>query len=763
MDQKKLRELEDKCIQDQPPGCSATCPVHVDIRAFNKEIRYGNLSAAFNIFAKAVVFPKILGHICHHPCENHCKRNEIDEPVSIHELEKYCVKNAMVKKRPLPAKKSKHKIAILGGGLCGLTAAVELSKKGYTITIYEANGELGGKLVNIHENILPKNILLEELQILDTLRIEVIYNKRIESLQELKELKNNYSAIFTAIGKNPNIDFSFIDKITLATPLDGVFAKGSTILDESYINSVALGKKAAISIDRYIQKVSLDAVRENEGPYKTRLYTNIGGVKAIPSIKAKDAEEGYSPSEANAEANRCLQCECMECVKACEYLKAFGSYPKKYLREIYNNDAIVMGPRLANNLINSCSLCGLCKEVCPNALDMGEVIKEARELMVLKGKMPPSPHDFPINDMNFSNSPHFAMIKNAPNTNSSQFMFFPGCQLCATMPEYVELSYDYLRNTLTNVGLILGCCGAPADWVGQKELFNNAKNEFLKNLEVFDNPTLILSCSSCHDIFKNHYPQLNIISLWEIYDKYGIPEENLLKPKVEIAIHDACTARHEDSLQEAIRNILAKLHLIYHELEYSKDKTTCCGFGGLMTFANKEVVVKAIDRRINESQYPYLVYCAMCKDRFSWRNKETFHILDLIYGGIFNEDFNSLNTNKNIGFSQKRENRAKLKEKMLKELWGEYMTDKGTFYPYELEIDEEVQFKMEDRLILKDDILKVIHYAETTGNKLKDKDTGHFLAYHKPITVTYWVEYTAEGNVFYIHNVYSHRMEIGED
>jgi len=210
--------------------------------------------------------------------------------------------------------------------------------------------------------------------------------------------------------------------------------------------------------------------------------------------------------------------ECLECVKACEYLQAFGSYPKKYLREIYNNEAIVMGPRLANNLINSCSLCGLCKEVCPNDLDMGAVIKEARERMVSRGKMPPSPHDFPITDMNFSNSPHFALMKNAPYTRSSQFMFFPGCQLCATMPEYVERSYDYLRHTLTDVGLILGCCGAPADWVGQKELFNEAKDKFLSSFVDFGNPTLILACSTCYDIFKQHYPGLNIISLWEVYD-----------------------------------------------------------------------------------------------------------------------------------------------------------------------------------------------------------------------------------------------------
>ena len=125
----------------------------------------------------------------------------------------------------------------------------------------------------------------------------------------------------------------------------------------------------------------------------------------------------------------------------------------------------------------------------------------------------------------------------------------------------------------------------------------------------------------------------------------------------------------------------------------SQNKTTCCGFGGLMTFANKEVSIRAIDRRINESQHPYLVYCAMCKDRFSWRSKETFHILDLIYGGIFGEDYGRLNTKKNIGFSQKRENRAKLKQKMLKELWGEHMPDQGPLYPYELEIDAKAQVK----------------------------------------------------------------------
>ncbi|MFY9370495.1 MAG: pyridine nucleotide-disulfide oxidoreductase/dicluster-binding protein [bacterium] len=763
MEQRELRELENKCIQEEPPWCTAACPVHVDVRAFNKEIGKGNLATAFKILAKAVVFPRIIGHICDHPCESRCKRNEIDAPVSIHELEKYCVKNADAKKRPLPVKQSESRVAVVGGGLCGLTAAVELAKRGYGVTVYEGAPAVGGRLLQLPEEVLPEDVLQGELEILDVLGIETVCNKKIGTGQEVQELRDEYDALFVALPNSPDLDLTPIDKLTLATPLDGVFARGDTAAEAaSYIHGVAQGKKAATSIVRYLQGVSLEAERDKEGPYETRLYTNVEGVETVPPVEAQDPVGGYAPAEAEAEARRCMQCECLECVKACEYLKAFGSYPRVYLREIYNNEAIVMGYRAANTLINSCSLCGLCGEVCPNDLDMGEVIKKSREGMVAREKMPPSAHDFPLTDMNFSNSPHFALMKNAPGTDSSRYMFFPGCQLCASMPAYVELAYAYLRNTLPNVGLSLGCCGAPADWVGQRELFNKARETFLEKLKAFGSPTLILACSSCHDIFRQYYPDLAVISLWQIYDQYGIPAENLLELKEKLAVHDACAARHEDAQQEAIRSLLAKLKLDFQELEYSKDKTTCCGFGGLMTFANREVAIQAIDRRIKESPAPYLVYCAMCKDRFSWRAKETYHILDLIYGGIHEGDPAGLHTKENIGFSQKRENRARLKEKMLKELWGEEMVETGTQYPYELEIEPEARRKMEDRLILKDDILKVIHQAETTGNKMLNKDTGHYFAYYKPVAVTYWVEYSVVDNIYHIHNVYSHRMVIGE-
>jgi len=81
----------------------------------------------------------------------------------------------------------------------------------------------------------------------------------------------------------------------------------------------------------------------------------------------------------------------------------------------------------------------------------------------------------------------------------------------------------------------------------------------------------------------------------------------------------------------------------------------------------------------------------------------------------------------------------------------------------QLVIAAEVQARLEQRLILVEDLQRVIEHAERTGRKLLNRETGHWLAYHKPTAVTYWVEYSAEGQAFVVHNAYSHRMEIAEE
>ena len=151
----------------------------------------------------------------------------------------------------------------------------------------------------------------------------------------------------------------------------------------------AEGRWAASSLDRWLKKVSLTAGREKDGPVESRLFTSIEGIEPFPAVTPADPKNGYDEQEAVLEAERCLQCECLECVKVCPYLERFGGYPRKYAREIYNNESIVMGSRQANKLINSCSLCGLCEAVCPEGFAMQDLCLQARKQHGPEGKDAP--------------------------------------------------------------------------------------------------------------------------------------------------------------------------------------------------------------------------------------------------------------------------------------------------------------------------------------------------------------------------------------
>jgi hypothetical protein len=164
-----------------------------------------------------------------------------------------------------------------------------------------------------------------------------------------------------------------------------------------------------------------------------------------------------------------------------------------------------------------------------------------------------------------------------------------------------------------------------------------------------------------------------------------------------------------------------------------------------------------VQRRINESPLDYVTYCAMCRDFFARKGKRTLHIFDYIFG----EEQSDLAAAPTVGFSQRHENRARLKEKLLRELWSETMPEQSAFESIRLVLPDDVQKMVEERLILVEDMQKVIEYAERTGKRMFNASTGHYLAYYKPTSVTYWVEYTPQDEAFLVHRAYSHRMEIG--
>jgi glutamate synthase (NADPH) small chain len=772
MDQKELRELENLCIQECAPWCSASCPVHVDVKAMIAAICAGDFAGAATVFQKKVLFPGIISLVCDHPCQDVCRRTAIDATVSIRYLERAALNHGSPKKIAIePLSGKGKKAAVVGAGLSGLTAALELTKKGHKIVLFEASFSLGGSVWDHPKTSLPRKVIHEDFDIVRDSPIKIRLGTVLGRDFSLSDLEEDYDAVYLGVGagfawsdqiEKDESGCVKADPITFQTGRPGVFAGGSLLSEtgrRSPIRSISDGRRAAISIDRYLQRVSLAASRENEGPYDTRLFTTVAGKEPRPPVYVQDPVFGFSGEEALQEALRCLQCECMECVKVCEYLATYKGYPKKYVRQIYNNLSIVMGQRHSNKLINSCSICGLCKEVCPEDLHMGEICKAARETMVEQGKMPPSAHEFALRDMTFSNSEKCALNRHQPGRNSSTFLFFPGCQLSASSPGNVNKTYSYLMDRLRGgVGLMLRCCGAPAQWAGRKEAFSEGMSEFEAQWEEMGRPELIVGCSTCYSVFKTHLPHMKMQSLWEVLNTLGLPDSSRMEPMA-IAVHDPCTSRHENHIHESVRNILGRLGYEVHELPLSRDRTECCGFGGLMYFANRDLAEKVIQRRIAESPHDYLAYCAMCRDHFSSQGKPTWHLLDLIFGPADRDKA----PQRGPDYSQRRENRARLKKSLLKELWGDEVAADQSRETTQLHIPKDVRELMEQRMILIEDVREVIDWAEKTGFKLVSRHSGHFLAHYTPTTVTYWVEYSPAENGFTIHNAYSHRMEIVED
>ncbi len=182
------------------------------------------------------------------------------------------------------------------------------------------------------------------------------------------------------------------------------------------------------------------------------------------------------------------------------------------------------------------------------------------------------------------------------------------------------------------VGLALRCCGAPARWAGQDDLFEQSKADFLKEYAKLGKPEIIVACSSCFQVFKETYPEIPIRSLWTILDNSSMVSKVEGNPiGTTISIHDPCTTRYETAIHENVRHMISEMGYTIEELPLNREKTECCSYGGLMWLANPPLAKKVIERRITESQNAFVTYCVMCRDFFIRQGKTTYHILDLLF------------------------------------------------------------------------------------------------------------------------------------
>lgn len=764
MDPQRVRELEALCTEEQPPACTTACPLHVDARALVEKVARGDLAGGLAILARFVPLPRILAYTCERPCESSCVRAGAGGAVRVGALERACARHGgapPTRRRQAPRG---SRVAVVGGGLSSVTAAIDLAGKGHDVELFEAGPRLLARLAALGEQVLPAAVVDSELAVLAELGVTVRCGARVGAGGlALGDLVSRFDAVYLGVGAGdasalggglaltPDRRLAVTD-VTFATSDPKVFAGGShrhAPLPYSTLRSMQDGLYAALSIDRLLQGASLSARRESQGSYVSRLHVDTRAVASVAAEEPADPARGYTREEAAREAARCLPCRCLACVKACAYLEHHGSYPRRYVREIYNNDCIVMGAHQANHMVNSCTLCGLCAEVCPEHLPMAEVALEARRSMVARGKMPPSAHAFALSELAFSQGESFALARHEPGFDRSAAVFFPGCQLCGSSPDHVVEAYARLRAMVHGgVGLVLGCCGAPARWAGRQDAFDELCRSLGATVAGLGATRVVTACTSCQRMLAGALPGVSVESLWTLLE----PTASAAAPRRHLALHDPCASRDDHVVQAAVRRLLAAHGVDVVELN-EPGLTTCCGFGGLARFVAPEVTDTMVDRRAAVSDADYVTYCAMCRDAFAQRGKRAVHVLDVLFG-----PGDDAAARPDPGFSQRRENRGRLKARLLREVFGE--RPPAAEAPMELEIAPEVRARMERRLIVADDVRAVITHAERTGARLEDERTGRVLASHRPVEVTFWVEYSRRDGGFVVHNAYSHRMQV---
>jgi indolepyruvate ferredoxin oxidoreductase alpha subunit len=196
----------EKCMAGAPPACQATCPLHIDIRGYVGLIQQGKFNEALALIKKTLPFPGIIGRICTHPCETKCKRNEVEEAISINALKRAAADFGKYTENYSIAAEKKEKVAIVGGGPAGMMAAYDLRKMGYKVTIFEANTNLGGMMaLGIPEFRLPRDILTKETDIIKKLGVEVKFNHRVGKSVKFENLQKDYDAVFVATGTHKGL------------------------------------------------------------------------------------------------------------------------------------------------------------------------------------------------------------------------------------------------------------------------------------------------------------------------------------------------------------------------------------------------------------------------------------------------------------------------------------------------------------------------------------------------------------------------------
>jgi heterodisulfide reductase subunit A-like polyferredoxin len=238
-----------KCVMDKreerpcKAACMDACPVHTNVPGYIKLIAEGEFKEAYKLIRDTNPFPGSVGRVCYAPCEEACNRGQLDEAMAIRDLKRFAADQVDIEELEVPTiARTDKKVAIIGAGPAGLSAANNLALKGHNVTVFEALPEAGGMLrVGIPEYRLPKEVLKKEVAYIQKLGVEIRTGVQVGKDVTLEEIRRDHDALFLGVGAHGGMRLG-VEGEDLPGVLEGVQFLRAVNLGEK----IKLGKKVAV-------------------------------------------------------------------------------------------------------------------------------------------------------------------------------------------------------------------------------------------------------------------------------------------------------------------------------------------------------------------------------------------------------------------------------------------------------------------------------------------------------------------------------------
>jgi NADPH-dependent glutamate synthase beta subunit-like oxidoreductase len=433
------------------------------------------------------------------------------------------------------------------------------------------------------------------------------------------------------------------DPATLQTRIPGVFAGGDLVTGpQSAVAAFAAGRRAAVAMHGFLHHQPLPAAAPPLSSRSTRLVVDPAGAALSPRQPVSDldvgarrgqpdgeVELGLSEIAARAEAARCLTCTCSQCVKHCTFLQHYVRHFPKTAKEL----VLLLRERgAAEPLIPySCHYCGLCQAVCPQGLHAGQACLAVRETLATQGAGPLPAHRPIQNYVKWGTSSAFTLTRPDPTTGKAMRVWFPGCSLAGHSSEVVKAAYAYLRRQLPDTGIMLNCCGAPSYFMGERQVMLRVMHNVAAELQRWGTREVIVACTHCYLMFQEFLPAVRSRTIYEVLGEVGLP--TVMDPGGPWTCHiqDACGARQHPAIHDAVRRLVTQLGYTVAEMPHHRERSICCGSGGMVPAVAPELAKGMTDFRLSEATHDLVAYCASCRARLAKAGHPTLHVLDLLF------------------------------------------------------------------------------------------------------------------------------------